>query len=235
LFVKQLKDTKMSKGNFSLNKLYSDSMKVLFRPKAYFASMETGGGIGEPVIKALIYGIVAGVFILIWSLLDILGVTTGTFSGNVGVVGFFVNIAGAVVGVFIGGLIILIISYICSGKRNYEAGMRVTAAIMVVLPVNALLGFLGGISGALGVAVTLLIHLYGLYMLYHALTITLQGEKKPAKAISYILGALLVLFTIIGLFSKNSDQGSTRLNEQTDQQQVAIHQRTPEPEHFSRV
>lgn len=190
----------MGNESFSLNKLFRDSTKALFSPKAYFTSMETGGGIGEPVIKALIYGIVAGIFILIWSLLDIIGVTTGTFSGNVGVVGFFANIVGAVVGVFIGGLIILIISYICSGKRNYEANMRVTAAIMVILPVNAVLGFLGGISVALGVVVTLLIHLYGLHMLYNALTTTLQGEKNPAKAISYTLGALLILFTIIGLF-----------------------------------
>jgi|GEM_PF-5391163 len=99
-------------------------MNDLFRPKAYFTSMETGGGIGEPLIKALIWGIVGGVFILMWSLLDIIGVTTGTFSGNVGVIGFFANIAGAVVGVFIGGLILLILSYICSGKRNYKANMR---------------------------------------------------------------------------------------------------------------
>lgn len=190
----------MSNENFSLNKLFRDSMNALFSPKAYFTSMETGGGIGEPVLKALIYGIVAGVLILIWSLLDIIGVTTGTFSGNIGVVGFFGNVIGAVVGVFIGGLIILIISYICSGNKNYEANMRVAAAIMVVLPVNALLGFFGGISVALGAVITLLVSLYGLYMLYNALTVSLQGEKKPAKAISYILGALMVLFTIIGLF-----------------------------------
>ena len=225
----------MSNGNFSLNKLYRDSMKALFRPKAYFTSMETGGGIGEPLIKALIYGIVAGVFILIWSLLDIIGVTTGTFSGNVGVIGFFANILGAVVGVLIGGLIVLILSYICSGKRNYETNMRVTAAIMVVLPVNAVLGFLGGISVALGVVVTLLIHLYCVYMLYNALTTTLQGEKKPAKAISYIVGALLVVFTIIGLFSKNAGQGETSLYEKGSQQEVTVQHLTPEPKHPSWV
>jgi hypothetical protein len=210
----------MSNESFSIAKLYKDSRKALFRPKAYFKDMETGGGIGEPTVKALIYGVVAGIFILIWSLLDIIGVTTGAFSGNIGVVGFFGYIIGAVIGVFIGGLIILLISYICSGNKNFETNMRVAAAIMVILPVNAFLGFFGGISYALGVLITLLVYLYGLYMLYNALTTTLKGEKKPAKAISYILGALLVVFMIIGLFSKNKVEDQASLNDKENQEMV---------------
>ena len=69
------------------------------------------------------------------------GVTSGAFSGNIGVVSFLGYIIGAVIGVFIKGLIILILSYICSGNKNYEANIRVAAAIMVILPVNAFLGF----------------------------------------------------------------------------------------------
>ena len=210
----------MSNENFSIAKLYKDSRKVLFQPKAYFKDMESGGGIGEPTVKALIYGVVAGVFILIWSLLDIIGVTAGAFSGDIGVIGFFGYIIGAVIGVFIGGLIILLISYICSGNKNFEANMRVAAAIMVILPVNAFLGFFGGISYALGVLITLLVNLYGLYLLYNAITITLKGEKKPAKAISYILGALLVVFMIIGLFSQNKVKGHAGLNEKENQELV---------------
>lgn len=152
--------------------------------------------------------------------MDIIGVTAGAFSGNVGVLGFFGYIIGAVIGVFIGGLIVLIISYICSGNKNYEANMRVVAAIMVILPVNAFLGFFGGISYVLSAVITLLVNLYGLYMLYNALTITLKGEKKPAKAISYILGVLLVVFMIIGLFSQNKVKGYAGMDEKENQELV---------------
>lgn len=190
----------MRNGNFSFAKLYKDSMKTLFQPKAYFTSMETGGGIGEPIVKSLIYGLIAAIFILIWSLLDIIGVTVGDLSGESGVIGFFSAIIGAVIGVFVGGLIIMILSYICSGSKNFQANMRVAAAIMVILPISSFLGFVGGISQALGALIILLVNLYGLYMLYNALTNTLKGEKKPAKAISFILGALLVLLAIISLF-----------------------------------
>ena len=190
----------MSNGSFSLNKFYRESKKTLFRPKAYFTAMETTGGWGEPVLKALLYGVIAGIFILIWSLLDVIGVTTGVFSGNVGVVGFFGTIIGAVIGVFIVGLIILILSSLCKGNKNYQANSRVAAAIMIIVPVNAVLGFFSGISYGLGVIISMIINLYGVYMLYAALTLTLKGNQKSAKAVAYILGALVVVITIIGLF-----------------------------------
>jgi len=189
----------MSNGSFSFGKLYKDSKQTLFQPKAYFTEMEISGGLGEPILKALSYGVIAGIFILIWSLLDIIGVTAGSSSGNDAVVGFFSTIIGAVVGVFVAGLIIMAFSYICSGNKNYEANMRVAASIMVVLPVSSILGFFGGISYVLGAVIALLVHLYGVYMLYNALVSTLKGDQKPAKAISYILGVLLVIFAIIGL------------------------------------
>ena len=189
----------MSNGSFSLGKFYKDSKQTLFRPKAYFPDMEVSGGLGEPILKALSYGVIAGIFILIWSLLDIIGITTGSYSGNDAVIGFFSTIGGAVVGVFIAALIIMILSYICSGNKNYEANTRVAAAIMVVLPVSVILGVFSGISYALGAVIALIVHLYGVYMLYNALVSTLKGDKKPARAISYILGVLLVIVAIIGL------------------------------------
>jgi hypothetical protein len=194
----------MSNEGFSISKVYNDSKKALFQPKEYFGSMETQGGLGEPILKALIYGVVAGIFILLWSLLNVTGVTSGIFSGAIGVAGFFGTIIGAVIGVFIGGLIILIISSICNGNNDFEANMRVAAAIMVIMPINAFLGFFDGISYVLGAIISLALNLYGLYMLYIAVTVSLKGQQKPAKAISYILGGLAILFMIIGLSTRSA-------------------------------
>lgn len=204
----------MSNEKMSLGKLFKDSVKTLFQPRAYFTEMKISGGVGEPILKALIYGIIAGIFILIWSFLDVIGAQSGAFSGNVGVVGFFTTIIGAVIGVFIAGLIVMILSYICSGNKNYVSNMRVAASIMVILPVSAILGFLGGISYELGAVITLLVHLYGVYMLYYALTLTLKGSRNPAKIISFIVGALLIVFAVIGLFFQDEVEDYTALNMQ---------------------
>ena len=191
----------MSNGGFSFKKLYEDSKKALFQPKEYFTSMETQGGLGDPILKVLVYGAIAGVFALLWSLLNISGFTGGILGGAVGIAAFFWSIFGAVIGVFIGGVIILIISSICNGNGNFEPNLRVAAAIMVILPINAFLGFFGGISYALDAIIGFAVNLYAVYMLYIAVTRTLEGKVQPAKAISYILGGLLVISLIVSLFT----------------------------------
>jgi len=181
----------MSNQGFSFKKFFEDSKKALLSPKEYFSTMETTGGIGEPVVKALIYGVIAGIFALIWSLFNL-----STFGGAVGLRALIWPIIAAVIGVFIGGVIVLIISSIAKGNSEFEPCMRVAAAIMVIMPISAFFGFLGGVR-ILSIVINLAINLYGLYLLYLAVTLVLKGDDKPAKIVSYVLGGLLILFFII--------------------------------------
>jgi len=166
--------------------------------------MPIEGGLGEPILKALVYGVVAGIFVLIWSLLNLTGFTGGIFGSAVGIAGFFWSILGAVIGVFIGGLVVLIVSAICGGNTEFEPNMRVAAAIMVLLPINAFLGFFDGISFALGSVISLLVNLYGIYMLYLAVRGVLSAKEQTARIVSYVLGGLMVLFLIIGLATRSA-------------------------------
>ena len=50
--------------------------------------MKTTGGMTEPLIKAVIYGAIAGVISFIWSLLKIGAVTGGMFGGAIGIMVF---------------------------------------------------------------------------------------------------------------------------------------------------
>ncbi len=74
----------MSNSSFDFNALIRESKDVLKDPKAYFSTLKTTGGIAEPVIKAVIYGLVAGVFIFLWSLLKIGPVSSGLMGGAIG-------------------------------------------------------------------------------------------------------------------------------------------------------
>ncbi|MDY6800174.1 MAG: YIP1 family protein [Bacteroidota bacterium] len=192
----------MSNQGFSFKKFFEDSKKALLSPKEYFSTMETTGGIGEPVVKALIYGAIAGIFALIWSLLN-LSASSGLFGGAVGFLALIWSIIAAVIGVFIGAVIVLIISSIAKGNSEFEPSMRVAAAIMVIMPISAFFGFLGGVR-ILSTVINLAINLYGLYLLYLAVTLVLKGEDKPAKIVSYVLGGLLILFFIIGLGTRSA-------------------------------
>ena len=185
-------------SSFDFKKFIDDSKETLINPKSYFASMPLGGGMGEPLIKALIYSVVAAEFTLIWSFVVVGGVAGGVFGGAVGIGAFFFTIIGGIIGVFIAALIILIISSICNGNNDFEANLRVAASLMVLFPISALLTVFK-FNYYLGAIVGLLVNLYSLYLLYIAVSVALKGKEQTAKIVSYVLAGLLVIFFIVGL------------------------------------
>ncbi|HUX58976.1 MAG TPA: Yip1 family protein [Bacteroidales bacterium] len=194
----------MSNGTFDFNLFIKESKDVLVNPKSYFSTMKTSGGMAEPLIKALIYGAISGVFSFIWSLLNIGAVTGGLFGGAIGIMVFIWAIIGSIIGLFIGGVILLILSAICKGNTDFEANVRVTASLMVIMPISSLLGFAGGLNLYLGVIIGLAVNIFMLWLLYNGLVEALKSNPGTTKVVSYILVALFVLFMLIGLGAKKA-------------------------------
>jgi len=189
----------MENETFNFNQFIRDSINALTKPKEYFATLKLDGGIGNPLIKALLYGAVSGILGLIWSILNVGPLTGGLFGSAVGVMVFVWAIIGAVIGLFIGAVITLIVSAICGGSTDYTANARVTASLMVIMPINALFGFL---SGPFGSVIGLLINFYALYMLYYALIGSLKAKEASAKILGLVLAGILVIFMLIGMAAK---------------------------------
>lgn len=190
-------------SSFDFNAFIKDSKETLVNPKSYFAAMPTSGGMAEPVIKAVIYGAIGGIFAFLWSIIGLGAVKAGFMGGAIGAMALVWYIIGALIGLFIGAVILLIISSICKGSTDFEANMRVVASAMVIMPVSALLGFTLGINSYLGMIVTLILNLYALYLLYHGLAESLKAAPKTAKIVMYVLAILVVLFMLMGMSAKN--------------------------------
>ncbi len=232
----------MSNEGFNFSKFIADSKNSLMNPKDYFASMSITGGFVEPIIKAVLYGLVAGIFTLVWGVLKIGAVDAGMLGGmlgtTVGITGFILSIIGALIGLFIGGVIMLIISAICGGSTDYEANLRVVASLMVISPIKALFGFLGFIS-FLGLIVGLAISLYSIWMLYHALNESLKAKVATSKVISIVLAVLLALFTLIGMGAKKAASSFTNsfegiMEEATEEYQEAMEDATEAMEDYAK-
>ena len=218
----------MASEGFSLTKIIADSKKVLLSPKEYFSSMPTEGGIGEPILKALVYGVVAGIFSLLWSILNISGFTGGIFGGAVGIMAFLGSVIWAIIGVFIGAVIVLIISAIAKGNNDFEANMRVAASVMVIMPINAFLGFTAAISGNFGAFITLLVNLYAVYILYFGITQAMKAEISTSKVVHYILAGILVLFFIVGMGTRRAVEKYTGMNNEKAEKLVKKYQQAAE-------
>jgi hypothetical protein len=188
-------------SSFDLNVFIKESKETLLNPKTYFSTMKTSGGMGEPVLKALIYSVVAGVIVYLWGILGLGGVA-GVFGAGISAMAFVWTIIGAMIGLFIGAVVVLIISAICKGNTDFEACLRVVASVMVLFPVTAILGFITGISPVLGAIIGLCVNLYGLYLLYFGLTESLKANPGTTKIVMYVLAALLVIFMIAGLSAR---------------------------------
>ena len=184
--------------SFDLNACIRESKETVKTPKSYFAALKTSGGIGEPVIKALIYSVVAGVIVFLWGVIG-LGGQAGVFGAGIGGMALVWTIIGAMAGLFIGAVVLLIISAICKGNTDFEACLRVTASVMVVFPIGALLGFTSGISLWLGAIIGLCVNLFALYLLYYGLTETLKANPGTARIVMYVLAAILVIAMFTGL------------------------------------
>jgi hypothetical protein len=189
----------MADSTFDFNLFIKESKDVLVNPKSYFSTMKTTGGMTEPLIKAVIYGAVAGILTLIWSLLNIGAMTNGLFGGAIGVMAFIWSVIGAIIGLFIGAVVTLVISSICKGSTDFEANLRVTAALMVIMPISALFHFAGHFNIYLGLIVSLAITIFALWLFYNALVEALKANAETSKIVTYVLIAIFALFMLIGL------------------------------------
>jgi hypothetical protein len=194
----------MSNGTFDFNEFIRESKDVLVNPKSYFSTMKTTGGIPEPLIKALIYGAISGVFSFLWSLLHIGVASNPIFGSAVGIMLLIGAIIGAVIGLFIGGVVTLILSAICKGSTDFEANLRVTAALMVIMPITSFLAFAGSFNIYLGLVVTLAVDLYALWLLYNGLVEALKAKPETSKILVYVLIGIMVLFLLVGFGTKRA-------------------------------
>lgn len=196
----------MSNESIDFKKILNDSRETLLNPKGYFASMPLSGGLTEPLIKAAIYGVVAGLFSLLWHLTGFSAMGVGIWGGAIGFMSLIWAIIGAIIGLFIGGAILLIISAICGGNTDFEANVRVMASLMVIYPINAFLAFFYAINFTLGGLVGLAVSIYGIYLLYHAVIQALKGKESSAK----IVAIVLLVFALVGFFGGRKASNSIR-------------------------
>lgn len=186
----------MSNGTFDFNLFLNESKETLLNPKSYFSTLKTDGGITEPLIKATVYGAISGVILFLWGILGFRAGAGSLIGGAVGINAFIWAIIGSVITLFIGGLVLLLLSSVCKGNTDFETNVRVTAALLVLMPISAVFVFAISISLYLGLVISLIVKLFGLWLLYHALVETLKGKPETAKIVCYVLMGIMVLILI---------------------------------------
>lgn len=207
----------MSEYKFNFTQFLNESRETLLNPKSYFPSMSLSGGMIEPLIKAIIYGVIAGLITFLWSILGLSAAGSGVYNSAVSIMSIAGAMFAAVIGVFIGGAIMLLISTLCGGNKDYEANLRVAAAVMVIYPINTLFSFLYRINPTLGLLVSLAITFYSIYLIYEAIVSALKGKESSAKIVMLVL----VVLALLGSWgSRRASKSLLRYSDKTEEVQI---------------
>ena len=174
---------------------------VLTRPADFYASVRDAGGFGAPVVFALVMGLVSGVigavyaFIGLGAMAGATGAAVGAFAGASAII---MTPIVAVIGCFVGGAIVHVISLIAGGKGTYEQSVRVAGYAAAIMPISSLLGFMQLLPTLAG--------LYGLYLCAVGLITIHAADRKKTYAVTGVLAAILILFGIVGMIAGRAVQ-----------------------------
>lgn len=198
------------KGGFDLQNVIADAKAVLTDPAAFYKSMPTQGGFAEPAIYVAVMGVAIGLLMAFFSLFgaDRIGTMQASFGA------LFVMPFMAVIGSFIGALVMFVIWKLMGSDADYETSYRCIAYATAIYPVMGVLGLIPYLGTLVGV-------LWGMYLMYCATLHVHKIEEQKAKMVIGILTAL-------SLFSQISSETAMRKIEKNVEERLEQVERVSE-------
>lgn len=127
---------------------------VVLSPENFFKSMPTKGGYEEPlkfaVVNFLIYGVMLGIFaLLLAGLMAPFAPALPIFAGVAALLYVIVIPVLGVIGLFIGGIILLVCFKIVGGTGSYESTVRILSYVSALYAIAwiPIVGFLASLYG----------------------------------------------------------------------------------------
>lgn len=162
--------------------ILNTAVKVITNPVGFFRSMPKEGGFQDPLIFAVVVGVVAGILKAILSIVG-LGVAATFFLAiaSIVLIPIMVVIAG-----FVGAAIMFIIWKIMGSQESYETAYRCGAYAGGIVPVTTLLGIIPYLGAIIGIV-------WLFYLMVVASTEVHKIEQKKALMVFGILCALVVI------------------------------------------
>ena len=157
---------------------------IITRPKRYFSKIVADGNLDESMFKAFIYGLIGGCLVLGIRLLGGATVTIGSVFTAIIIMPVL-----AVALLFVGGGLLMLVSEITGGERDWEIAIKGLASIMFVYPAILVLNALAFNCTSLWI-ISLLCDAYVLFLFYNIGAYCMRGKKSNV----ILVVAMLALF-----------------------------------------
>ncbi len=169
------------------------AINVVTKPAEFFQGMPKTGGFLEPLVFAVVMGLIAGI---IQAILGIIGLGPAGGYGAAGIsssLGMIIIMPiSAAIGSFIGGAILFVIWKLMGSQENYETAYRCGAYLMALAPITAIIN---AVPYA-GVIVSMAIYTF------YIVTASIHVHNIPSQKAWMVFGIIGIIFALLFVYSE---------------------------------
>lgn len=167
-----------------IKKWYKSIKGIVINPRRYFSKIVADGDIEESMLKAFIYGLMGGLLVLG---IRLIGGATITISSVFTAVVIVPVIAVGLL--FVGGGLMMLVSEITGGERDWEIAIKGLASIFFIYPVILVLNALAFNCTSMWI-ISIIGDAYILFLFYNIALYCMHGRRA----------AVIVIIGIFALF-----------------------------------
>ena len=169
------------------------AINVVTKPAEFFQGMPKTGGFLEPLVFAVVMGVIVGI---IQAIIGFIGLGPGGGYGGAGMSGFgmiiFMPIAVAI-GSFIGAAILFVIWKLMGSQENYETAYRCGAYLMALAPITTILSAVPYAGGLVSMAI----------FTFYIVTASVHVHNLPSQKAWLVFGIIGVILALMGVFAEH--------------------------------
>lgn len=159
---------------------------IIVNPKRYFTKIVADGNMEEAMLKAFLYGLLGGCLVLLIRLIGGATVTIGAVFTAIVIVPVL-----AVALLFVMGGLMMLVSEITGGERDWEIAIKGLASIFFIYPVILVLNALAFNCTSIWV-ISMLVDIYVLFLFYNISLYCMRGKRGNVIAVIAILALFML-------------------------------------------
>ncbi len=159
---------------------------LIVNPRRYFTKIVADGNMEESMLKAFLYGLLGGCLVLLIRLLGGATITIGAVFTAIVIVPVL-----AVALLFVMGGLMMLVSEITGGERDWEIAIKGLASIFFIYPVILVLNALAFNCTSIWV-ISMLVDMYVLFLFYNISLYCMRGKRGNVMLVIAVLALFML-------------------------------------------
>ncbi|HNY25213.1 MAG TPA: hypothetical protein PKJ33_01535 [Alphaproteobacteria bacterium] len=163
---------------------------ILTDPKRYFTKIVADGNLEESMLRAFMYGLLGGGLVLLLRLIGGATITIGSVFTAIIIVPVL-----AVALLFILGGLLMLVSEITGGERDWEIAIKGLASVFFIYPAILVLNALAFNCTSVWI-ISLIVDAYILFLFYNISLYCMKGKKHNVMIVMGVLALFMVIIYV---------------------------------------